>query len=697
MQNVTIVSPQDRDFDDVYDRFREAQTNKNQFEAQCQAMYRMYASYTNRKNYKYFNNIDIPLPFKLIETMTPFLCSNVPNPNCTPQDADSVDAAMRMDAVMKHYIRQPSNMIEMTHWYKSMLIYSMGVVKDGWDFRKGVKRRWAKDISEVIAIASMMPETMQLAAQLTPESMMSGAGKPIINAILQFVKAGKMPGVKWDEGFQWFIFQDLDIHDQPKYKTIHPIDFFWLGQGDDEQSMDSIFHRYFMTKHAIEQIQASGDKRYRNMDVVLKDGAMSVSTVDDLQTKIGILNPQPSVYEFIEEHRRDKDGSVRVKTICRTAQAVVFNEPMPYFHNKIPFSVIRMYPRQGEFVGTPMLKVVESLCAATNQMANQILDNGLLAINGVFIRRKGAKSKEKQYNLFGGAIIEGRPDDFKILDIKDVRQSSLEMLKMFMGFISSITGVNDILDQPQAGSPSTSAGIEQLNFSNTARLKTQHFMDTQAINGLMERMASNIRQYVRSTKRIRVEVGDGSFHYIPVSPQDLVGDYGFHVDVKQMQSSNSAVARAQLQTLLNLSAGLMQAWKDPATGQVSARLIADVPRLYKAILGTYDCIDRPDQYVVDPSDTKAIPPMSIPPPATSAPPDGQTAALQTGNDSSTQYTQGQAPLTPSDIASRANTATGTRGMAPQLGGAQQSGLNSSASMPNPSNASDAIQSARSIQ
>ena len=688
LPNVNILSAPDKDYDDVYDRFREAQNAKSQFEAQCQAMYRLYASYANRKNYKYFNNIDIPIPFKLIETMTPFLCSNVPNPNCTPQDEDSVMPAMRMDAVMKHYIRRPENMIEMTHWYKSMLVYSLGVVKDGWDFKRGLKRRWAKDVSEIISLASLIPDTSTAANEVNPQSMVDGTASRAVNFIMEYAKAGKMPGVKYDPAFNWFIFYDLDVHDQPTYKTIHPLDFFWLGQGDSEQHMDSLFHRYFFTRKAVEDIQSSGDKRYKNIDIVLKDGSLSTSTVDDLQEKIGILSPKPSVYEFIEEHRIDKNGMVRVKTICRTAQAVVFNEEMPYFHNKMPFSVIRMYPRQGEFVGTPMLKVVESLCAATNQMGNQILDNGLLAINGVFIRRKGTKGKEKQYNLFGGAIIEGRPDDFKILDIKDVRQSSLEMMKMYMGFISSITGVNDILDQPMPGSPGTSAGIEQLNFSNTARLKTQHFMDTQAINGLMERIASNIRQYVRQTKRIRVEIGDGSFHYISVSPQDMVGDYSFHVDVKQMQSSNSAVARAQLQTLLNLSVGLMRAWKDPATGQVSARLIANVEALYKSILGTYDCIDRPDMYVIDPSDVRAIPPMQIPPPA---PP---TTPLQPNQ---TQISQGQEPLTPAKFAARMPTASGTKGIPPQMGGPQQSGLNSSASMPNPATAADAIQSARSLQ
>ena len=668
-----------KEIDEILDQYNQAVQLKSQFDLQCKAMYKLYASYYQRKTYKFINNIDIPLPFKLIETLTPFMCANMPNPNCTPIAKKDVDAAMRMDAVMKHYLRRPQNMIELTHVYKNMLTYSIGIAKDGWDFRKGAKRRWVKNIPELMQLASLTPGMEQVVA----------SGDPA--AVVQMAQQGSIPGVTYDQGYQWFIVNDLDICDAPTYQCIHPLDFFWFGIGDDIDQMTALFHRYYKTKADVERMIYEREPGFdvAKLQHVLATAPMRISTSDDLLTGIGLISGQSNCYEFIERTTRDtKTGKIIVATISKDANVIVAKWEGKYFHNRFNYSVIRMYPKKGEFVGTPLLKVVESLCAAVNQMGNQILDNGLLALHRVFIRRKGAKSREKQFSLFAGAIIDGRPEDFKVLDIPDVRQNSLSMLQMFMGFIASITGVHDILDQPAPGSPDA-AGIEQLNFMNTARIKQQHFMDMQAINGLMERMSSNILQYVRSTMNVKVKTSGGATHYLDINPEDLVGEYEFDIDVKQMQASNSAVSRAQLQTLLNMSVGLMRAYTDPKTGQTTPRLIADVERLYKAILATYDNIGRPEQYVVDPADDKAIPPQMIPPPQPQAPPEASAPPQQMAS-------SGGAPQSLAQMSAAMPTASGA-GLPPQLGGPQQNSVNNNYSNPMPKSPADVLQSARSLQ
>jgi hypothetical protein len=208
-----------------------------------------------------------------------------------------------------------------------------------------------------------------------------------------------------------------------------------------------------------------------------------------------------------------------------------------------------------------------------------------------------------------------------------------------------------------------------LQFQSTARTRLQQYIDTISMADLYTRMASNIDQYKREPLEIMVPVEGGQKRKVRIEPSDTQGNYKFIPDVRSMLATNNSVARAQLQSLLNICVGLVETYKD-ADGNLSARRIVDIKYLTRKLMSMYDAVDNPSKALINPNDTRSIPPEAVGPPNQGA---GGGGANGPG------------------------TATGTRGMPPQMGGGQQPGVFSPQQVPMPKKPVDAIRSAMTIQ
>jgi len=654
-------------YDDVYERWDEATQKLTFWYKICKDMYKLYASYANRENLPYVNKLDIPLGFKIIETLIPYLVSGMPDPGCTPDTANDARAANRMNAKMKHYLSHPVHLTNMASWYRDALQYGTGIVKDGWRYRQTATKRWVYSENEIYT------------AYYGIFGVPADPGM-----ILAMAQAGKIPGIEFVPSQNWYTIDDLAVDDRPHYESISPLDCAWLGNSDSVQDLESFYHVIYKTEHEIKELikmSKGRDTDYFNMQYVLDHASESITATMSLQNEIHLISAQNDSYQFVEEWRRE-DGAIWITTICPSADCIVRRRKSPYFHGQYPFSIIRTFGRGRELIGTPILKWVDSLIAAVVKLGNEILENGSLSVNPPFLKRPGAKFKQLTLALAAGKIIPSRPDDIKQLDIKDVRDSSLNMLTLFISFLETITGVDDIVKGPGGPTtPNTAGGVEMLQFQSTARTRLQQYIDTISMADLYTRIASNIDQYKREPVDIMVPAAGGQMQHVPIRPGDTQGNYKFIPDVRSMLATNNSVARAQLQSLLNICVGLQETYKD-ANGNLSAKRIVDVKYLTKKLMSMYDAIDNPQKALINPNDTRAIPP--------------ELAMMPTGPQGTGPGTAAGSPPMPG-AGPGTRTATGTQGMPPQLGGTQQPGVFSPAQVPMPKRPEDAIRSAMSIQ
>ena len=669
-------------YDKSYERWDEAQQKLSFWYKICKDMYKLYASYANRDKLPYVNKLDIPLGFKIIETLIPYLVSGMPDPGCTPDTAGDARAANRMNAKMKHYLSHPVHLNNMASWYRDALQYGTGIVKDGWRYRPTMTKRWVYNEEEIYTAYSGIYGMPVLGMMMVDPQM-----------ILAMAQEGKIPGIEYVASQDWYTINDIITDDRPHFESISPLDCAWLGNSDSVQDLESFFHVIYKTEHELKELikkTGSRESDYYNLQYVLDHGSEGITNTVSLQNEIQLISAQNDSYMFIEEWRRE-DGAIWITTTCRSAECVVRRRKSPYFHGQYPFSIIRTFGRGRELIGTPIMKWVDSLIAAVVKLGNEIMENGSLAVNPPFLKRPGSKYKHLTLALAAGKIIPSRPDDIKQLEIKDVRPASLNMLTLFIGFLETITGVDDIVKGPGGPTtPNTAGGVEMLQFQSTARTRLQQYIDTIGMADLYTRIASNIDQYKREPIDIFVPIPGGQTRTVPIRPSDTQGNYKFIPDVRSMLATNNSVARAQLQSLLNIAIGLQETYKD-ANGNLAAKRIVDIKYLTKKLFSMYDTIDNPQKALIDPADTRAIPPElamaqgQVPGPGSGGMPGmpGMPQAPQMP-----QQGQGMPGM---------GTATGTRGMPPQLGGTQQPGIFSPSQVPMPKRSEDAIRSAMSIQ
>lgn len=674
-------------YDEVRRRWDQAFQNLAPYHDKCRKIYRQYASWTQRTKLQFKNNVDVPLAFRIIETLVPYTVAQMPDPGCTATEPDQEEAALSMNAQLKYYTHTSRNLYQTMMWFRSALMYSMGIAKDGWDFKTDLFKRWVDGPGELLLLASHVPE-LQMQVQTMD-----------LQAIQMAADAGMIRGV--EKTADWYVVYDVDIYDSPTFCVVHPCDFAWLGNGDNVQDFEACHHRRFMTKYELKRIMkknpatATGNDKsedYVNLQYVHDNSSECLTTIGELLNEIKLTSTQPDSIEVVEETRREHDGMIWITEIATSSGVVIRRRRCPYFHNKYNYSIIRTFPKNGEMIGIPILETCESLLAAVNKLANEILDTGSMAIQRPFIQRPGSKLREEKINLYAGKIIVGRPDDLKPMDVPDIRATSFQMLQMFIGFIANITGTPEILDSVQGpAQPNTAGGVEQLQNAQTARMKVSQYIDCIALSEMYERMAKNVKQYIRTPMHVPVVDKDGSTHYINITPDQVVGNYRFYTDIRTMQSSCNSVFRAQLQALLNIAVGLTESYKDPQTGQIVAKKIADVRALYKELLRQYS-VDRPERFLIPPSDVRAYIPQQLAPPIETQPPMPQ---MPPGGPGALPPPPGMPP--PPGGAPGIQTATGTTGMPPMRGGGQQPGVVSPQQVALPATAGDAIQSARSIQ
>lgn len=647
-------------YDAVNERATQAFRNLNEWHRKCKQLFKTYNSWKNRRMYTYHNNIDIPVPFKIVESLIPWQTGDVLDPGCVAIDEKDKEAAEKMNQQIKYYNSTPEAKKAYADAARWKLITGVGFIKDGWNLSQPLHRRWIDDDAELLDLASksddeglraiaekwISPEMLE-ALNAEYETQMQGIQAQVEEAALFGVEAPQPPAPPSEEEVQqmneavleeikaycskknkkgeskvpnivpqgnWYYTYDVDEYAAPAFLAVPTYDIAWLGIGDDIQQYEAIYHRYYISKHQLKRIIKSANANVQsgwvNLEYALKCTSEVNTTSERTQQAWEPEIPRANSVELIEETRRDEDGNIVITTICTGASCVVRQMKSPFFHNQLNFTRTVTFPGIADLRGTSILEIVQTLCAAVLKQGNALLDNSDLIQNPAFLA-KGARLTDKQLSLYAGKIINFN-GEMRPLEIPDARGATQNIINYLMSMIYSMTGCVEVLDGvvPFMGNGNSKADLTELKYSSTARVRYQLANDSIAYSKLMERVCSNIMQFNREPRKVPVLI-DGKLAYIDYVPCTNVGSFRFFTDASSMMAVDPAVLRAQLTSLLNISDNITIAHYDKESKQYVKRLIASKAYLWRAYAKTFG-IGNPENFMVQPDSTEAIPSSQLP-------------------------------------------------------------------------------------
>lgn len=630
-------------FSVVDDNAKKAFRNLSSFHDECRANLKALHSWENRKGLTFHNNVDVPLFYKVVESLVPYESSGTLEPGCTALRPEDVEAARSMNQQLKYFNNTREAKRARGEAVLWKIISGVGFLKDGWNFKQDRHRRWVTDDNELMYLASESddPVLSSLAKSIeqlgpdTPPDELEQRNAEIVQNVKKYLRQSDKDGNPICSSItpsgDGFIIYDIDQYDAPALEAIPTYDVAWLGTGHDIQKYEAIYHRYYLTKSQIGSIirdaQSNKSSGWVNLDYIYKyvdpQNTESEEIAQDYERDIA----DPNSYEFIEETRRDESGEIVVTTICPKAECVVRHMKSPFFHNQFNFTPLVMNMGITDIRGTSVFRPIESLCMAIEKQLNSLLDNSDLVQNPAFRVSKGSQMTDRQISLYAGKQIPARPGDIEPIVIPDIRSTTVEIINYLISMIYSITGCPEVLDSviPFMGNGNGKADLEELKFSTTARLRAALNADSIALSGLMERECSNIMQFCRYPRKIPFN-RNGRTEFIDYQPNITSGSFRFMTDASTMLAPDPSVLRAQLTSLINMAPGLTVAYLDEESGQLVQRQQLNIRNILR-MWAEYSNVGDPEQFFVSPESIEAIPAQALPPvpqpPQEEQPPQGE--------------------------------------------------------------------------
>jgi len=267
-----------------------------------------------------------------------------------------------------------------------------------------------------------------------------------------------------------------------------------------------------------------------------------------LDTKSKTGYDSSDLHDFVAAHVMLAEGVVVYKTIS----------PYPFGH--IPYDHIRCYPVPNYFFGMGIPELIKDLQRGMNATANQRIDNVSLAMNRMWMFRRGALNPKQLISRPGGFIEvkHGGPlsDSIQPLETADVTASSYMEQDRYDQIIQKVSGVADIFFGHTQ--PSEQSATEATFLTEMGAGMMEEVVANQVLDGFVPLM-HKVRDYVQEfvTEPIPVNI-DGQF--IMVGPEELSGDFELVPTIgEQMFTKSAEMQKAMM--LLQVTLGVEQQLK----------------------------------------------------------------------------------------------------------------------------------------
>ena len=239
------------------------------------------------------------------------------------------------------------------------------------------------------------------------------------------------------------------------------------------------------------------------------------------------------------------------------AGTVVFAEPSPFFHNKLPYVDARINAAIGEFYGTGDLEYCESLLLEQRDVRNVQQDNLVMTINKMFKVRKAAGVDPNELIWRpGGVVYVSNPDDVTIMESAPVPFECFRAQDDIRRDIEQVTGVNDFTVgqfRSATGFNDTATGVSLIQQVALKRIGHKGQIIQRAIRDTAEMVFSLVGQYEPWGTSVRVLDRNAAtkIRFLDISPEALRQMYDFNI-VSAPSLGSKPVRTSQLIQLLQI-------------------------------------------------------------------------------------------------------------------------------------------------
>lgn len=586
-------------YNKVFDRWTYARQNCASLHNDADHFYNVYYSWEHKDDYGYSDNYDPAIGYRNIENSRAFMRCNVLEPGISSVRQEDGEKAAVMNSVIKADYATADIQKAMDKLWNDMLITGTGVLKLGWSFEEKSFWRWVETDEELMSLAQ---EALGVMLDKKPDDELTIKYKTIvesgdINLIKEFLSTGVIPNLQPENGYTGFKVRDIAQSDRPCFEIVPIQDVAWLGSGDSIRKVDCIFRRFYVTRDQLIAWQASGAPDWFNLQRVIdtcSEGfGQATSSIQQVDISNGRNLRTGMMIPLIEETRRDpRTGIIWETVINENSSTVVRHRKMPYFHNEYPYFSIRIFGSASDFAGISMFAPLESSIGEYIKVYNEILENGQLAINKVFLTRFAGRNSAPQLHFYAGNLIASEGyDDIRPLDIPDLRPSSMALLDRIKQEMEEITGCPTAMTQAQPDASGGNAGaVEQFQFFQTARFAAVQHQIAVELSALTMQMVKLHQQYDFEGRNVYVEDSEKGDRWVYYKPSDYAGQFVANSDPRSMLPTHNAVKRAQLLSAYNMLGHAKIAAIDEKTGQPISELIINPYEIVREILGTFDML-----------------------------------------------------------------------------------------------------------
>lgn len=554
-------------------------------------LYRLYKNYIDQANYPFEANLAIPTAFTIIEVQNAFIMDMINEAGDfvdvmgkTPEGQASARAVKEM--LNYHFRNSIQTFEDMESYIRQLLMYGTSIYKVFWKYVPGWKTK---------------PEI-----SYNEDGSVRGYKR-----ILSPVELENKPFGYVVDNWNFLVDPNASVIGDARYVAeemwVDPITLREKEQlGIGYRNIDEAIHRATDVNSGLRQ-RFSEINEPSNQDALITDNKRSkVHLVDYWGYLVkgwenGNLkkNAKQQLYHAIVAMPEDtgNGGGAGEPT-------VIFAEPSPFYHNKIPYVDSRINNCVGEFYGVGDIEYCESLLHEQRDMRNIELDNLNRTMNKMFVVDRNADVLDSECEWRPSGIIHANNiDGVKMLDVRPLDPASFRAQDDIRRDIEQVTGVNDFVVgqfRSSTGFNDTATGVSLIQQTALKRIGHKGQIIQRAIKNIGHMVFSLVAQYQPWGTTVRILDRESAMQarFIDISPAALQHNYDFHI-VNAPALGSKPLRQNQLIQLLQI---MVQAKQDPNGG-----FNFDLDRFMRRLLDEMD-IPNPQEFFGFPEFQQNLPP-----------------------------------------------------------------------------------------
>lgn len=473
-----------------------------------------------KKNYEYYHSIDweiksraehaskifVPRPYLVVETKTPKLVRGIvskdPMFTVLPVSGDDINRAkVSQELLTKQWHDQPNAIHDMVILFKDAFIFGNSIGQSGWEFKQefAPRRSYGAPFIDPISMSLIIPEEIEQVLTTTV--------------------------------------------DRPCFKHVDIAEFYNDPTATTIEDSKYMIRRRRVSYNELVQYQQLGI--YANVEHVARTGNAPIepSELDNRSFSLKNLTASSTItYNNDPEYQMVEllecwwlDGQRKMKTVIANRQVIVQDIPLPYWHNRWPFYLLKNNPLSGEFWTMGEIDPIMDLTTEMNDMRNAQSDSVKQFVKAFWVVNRSANIDITQLeNMPPGGILEVTGDPTKGVQV--LRPPSMETMsfgaqQQIDSDIQITSGANDIaIGQPTRSQVRTATVGAQLAQATNDRFALTGLLFLEQLRKVGRDFLALDQQYLTQPQAVRM-VGQGGleFHHRLVSSRDIPFNYDLFV------------------------------------------------------------------------------------------------------------------------------------------------------------------------